>query len=205
MNILVTGASGGVGSEVVRLLSPAHRVLAPVRQELDLSDFASLDRLDLTDFDVVIHCAAANPGAYLGWHENTWQNQCQQVDINLTATLFLIKQYTRQRDRGHFIYVTSTNIDDPYPQNLFYTTSKAAVRFAADTVQKKYPNFRFTEICPGKIKTNMLRQNYQGAKKDEEIEEEYNRTPCLDPREVAEIIVDSINKGIEKIRIVPHG
>lgn len=204
MKILLTGGSGGLGQAVRQRLEQHHEMVSPGRKELDLTDFASLDSLDLSSYDVLIHCAAANPGAYMGWHHNNWKNQKTQVDVNLTAGLFLLKQYTRQRTSGHFIYVTSSNIDDAWPQNLFYTTAKAAMRFAADTVKKHFPDVRITEICPGKIKTKMLEQNYQGSKTAEEIDEEYRRHPYLDPITVADVVAQCLAMPIEKITIVPY-
>lgn len=204
LRIFLTGGTGGVGSAVKELMSARYDIVSPSRQQLDMSDLSSIDKLDLSSFDILIHCAASNPGAYLGWHDNSWQNQRQQIDINLTAGLLLLKQYTKQRTTGQFVYVTSTNIDDPWPQNMFYTVSKYGMRVAVDSAKRKYTGIIFTEICPGKIRTNMLEQNYLGTRSPEEIQKEYDSQPCLDPKKVADMIDFAVQHKLDKITITSH-
>ena len=144
-------------------------------------------------------------GAWQGWHKNTWQNQLKHVNINFTAPLLMTKQYTQQRKNGHFIYVTSASVDDPIAYNIFYVASKAALRYSLDSVKKEYPGFVFSEICPGKTQSNMLKQNYQGAKTPEEIEQLYKQNPCLSSQQVAETIITALNLRLDRITIVPHG
>ena len=162
MNLFITGGSSGVGQACVELFDQ-HTITAPTRNELDLSNFEAISQLDLSQYDIVINCAGANVGAFQGWQDNTWQNQKNQVDVNFTGALLLAKQYVQQRATGHFIYITSSNIDDPIVYNIFYTAAKAALHYSMNTVKKQYPNVLFTEIRPGKIRSNMLKQNYQGA------------------------------------------
>ena len=204
MKILVTGGSSGVGQAVVRRLSDQNQVYAPVRAELDLGNFQQINQYDLGQYDVVINCAGDNGGAYAGWLNNTCENQSQQVAVNFTGALLLAKQYVKQRSQGQFVYVTSYNIEDPRAYNIFYTASKAALRYSMQTLRREYPGFLFTEICPGKIKTNMLRQNYQGAKTDQEIESLYTQSLSLDPDAVARIIETAVQNKLTQITMVPN-
>jgi NADP-dependent 3-hydroxy acid dehydrogenase YdfG len=203
MNIFITGGSSGVGQACVELFAQ-HTVTAPTRGELDLSDFEAVSQLDLSGYDVVINCAGANAGAFKGWQGNSWQNQKNQVDVNFTGALLLAKQYTQQRTTGHFIYVTSSNIDDPIVYNIFYTAAKAGLHYAMNTVKKQYPNMLITEIRPGKIRSNMLQQNYQGTKSQAEIDELYAKGPVLNPSDIAKAIGAAIKYKIEQITITPH-
>jgi dTDP-4-dehydrorhamnose reductase len=58
MRILVVGADGQLGSDVVRLLSPTVEVTARVMDELDVTDRAALRReAEASHPDVVINCA----------------------------------------------------------------------------------------------------------------------------------------------------
>jgi NADP-dependent 3-hydroxy acid dehydrogenase YdfG len=205
MNVFLTGGSSGIGQATKDLLiHNGHQVHAPDRQQLDLTDFQAVDALDLSCYDVVINCAGANGGAYLGWHNNTWQNQRNHVDVNFTAPLLLAKQYTRQRTQGQFVYVTSTSVDDPISYTIFMVGSKGALRLSLDAVKRDYPHILFTEIVPGKTKTNMLKQNYQGTKTDAEIEEMYDRDSYLTPDQVAQAILTAINQKLQKITISPQ-
>jgi NAD(P)-dependent dehydrogenase (short-subunit alcohol dehydrogenase family) len=204
LKIFVTGGAGGVGSAVVQHLSRDHQVTAPDRSQLDLLDFDAIANLDLSGYDVIINCAAANAGAYLGWHDNSCDNQARQVDVNFTAALLLVKQYTGQRKTGQFVYVTSTNVDDPIAYNIFYTAAKAALRYSIGAIKKDFPNIVFTEICPGKIKTRMLEQNYQGTKTTQEIEELYAKGPCLKTEDIVRVIDQAIKYKLDHITISPH-
>jgi short-subunit dehydrogenase len=189
---------------VVNLLQANHNVHAPSRDQLDLTDFNTIDQLDLSVYDIVINCAGANGGAYLGWHNNSWQNQQTQVDVNFTGALLLAKQYTRQRDHGQFIYITSSSVDDPIAYNIFMVASKAAMQYSMNAIKKEYPKMIVTEICPGKIKTGMLKQNYQGTKTDEEIEAIYAKGPALSAQDIATAIDTAIKYKLDKVTLTPH-
>lgn len=204
MKIFVTGGSSGIGQACVRVLSLCHNVTAPTRAEFDLSDFDAIDRLDLSSYDIVVNCAGANPSAFLGWQNNSWSNQVTQVNVNFTAALMLAKQYTRQRKHGQFIYITSNNIGDPISYNIFYTASKAALKYSMDCIKKDFPGIVFTEICPGKVRSNMLQQNYQGTKTAQEIESMYASGPVLSPTDIAVQVESAIKYKLDQITIVPY-
>lgn len=204
MKVFLTGGSSGIGLATKNLLEQkGYEVDARSRQELDLQDFAALDRLDLSAYDILINCAGANQGAYLGWQQNTWQNQTNHVAVNFTAPLLLAKQYTRQRSTGQFVYVTSTSVDDPISYTIFMVGSKAGLRISMNAIKRDYPDILFTEIVPGKTRTNMLRQNYQGSRTDEEIEQMYAQTPSLSADQVAQAILTAIQQKLEKVTISP--
>jgi NADP-dependent 3-hydroxy acid dehydrogenase YdfG len=204
LNIFVTGGSGGVGQAVVEHFSSDHDITAPGRQDFNLFDFGSVDNLDLSKYDVVINCAGANAGAYQGWHKNSWTNQVMQVNVNFTSVLLLAKQYTQQRKTGQFIYLTFTNIDDPIAYNIFYTGAKAALRYSMNVIKKDFPGIVFTEICPGKIRTGMLAQNYQGTKTQDEIETLYDQSPVLLPQDIVRVVDQAIKYKLDRITISPY-
>ena len=205
MNIFLTGGSSGIGQAVYQLLnSRGYKVTAPSRKTLNLIDFSAIDSLDLSTYDVVINCAGANQGAYLGWQKNSWQNQQNHVSVNFTGPLLLAKQYTRQRATGQFVYITSASADDPISYTIFMIGSKIALRHSLNAVKKDYPGILFTEIVPGKSRTNMLRQNYQGTRSDQDIAEEYARGAVLDPDQVAYTIVSAIELKLDRVGISPQ-
>jgi NADP-dependent 3-hydroxy acid dehydrogenase YdfG len=205
MKIFITGGHSGIGQATKNLLiQQGHDVVAPTRGEFDLTNFEQIDSLDLSSYDVVVNCAGVNSGAYLGWHNNTWQNQSNHVAVNFTGPLFLAKQYTRQRQQGQFVYVTSASADDPISYTIFMVGSKLALRHSLEAVKRDYPGILFTEIVPGKTQTNMLRQNYQGSRTEQQIAEEYARSSVLDSQQVAQTIGLAIELGLYRVGISPR-
>jgi NADP-dependent 3-hydroxy acid dehydrogenase YdfG len=126
------------------------------------------------------------------------------VAVNFTGPLLLAKQYTRQRSTGQFIYLTSTSADDPISYTIFMVGSKVAVRHSLNAVKRDYPGILFTEIVPGKTRTNMLKQNYQGTRSEQDIAEEYARISVLDPIQVAHTVALAIELKLDRIGISPH-
>jgi short-subunit dehydrogenase len=204
MKIFLTGSSSGIGQATKELLQNNHEVVAPFRSDFDLEDFQCIENTDFSSYDVIVNCAGANMGAWQGWHKNSWQNQSRHVAVNFTAPLLMAKQYTQQRSHGHFVYVTSASADDPIAYNIFMVAGKAALRYSIDAVKKDYPNFIFTEICPGKTRSNMLKQNYQHHKTAQEIEHMYQQETCLSSEQVAQAIATAMEQRLDKITILPH-
>jgi NADP-dependent 3-hydroxy acid dehydrogenase YdfG len=201
--IFLTGGSSGIGKACSELLSTDYHVTAPTRQQFDLAELKQFDNLDLSSYDIVINCAGTNAGTHLGFLDNSYQNQHSQVNINFVAPLLLAKQYIKTRNTGHFIYISSISIDEPRTYNVFGSASKAALRFSLDTIKKDFEQFLFTEICPGKTKTNMLYQNYQGIKTHDEVESEYARSKFLLPTTVAESVLFAIKNRIDVVKLTP--
>ena len=61
--LLLTGGTGFIGKNVLRLLSDKYEICAPSRAELNVIDQKSVDKyLEDKKFDVVLHCAILTPG-----------------------------------------------------------------------------------------------------------------------------------------------
>jgi len=143
MRIVVTGASGFIGSAIVRQLSLSeHQVVALVRntvhhlpekvKQIEIGDLSQLDENRLASafqfvkgFDAIIHTAA------LAHKKDTRADYVSQVEkVNVQATE-LLAQFASQYEIGCFVFLSSIGVngsastqafteqDQPKPHNFY--------------------------------------------------------------------------------------
>ena len=181
---LVTGASTGMGAAIAeRLTKRGLTVHAVARngerlQELAERTGAIPHVLDVTntaalteavaglEVDVLVNCAGVSrPGNILDSSEDDLD---QLVDVNLRALLQLTRLVLPgmvERDNGHVINISSiAGVYNFYGHTAYHAT-KAAVhqisrQLRNDTVGKR---IRVTEICPGRVETEIFGRNMGGS------------------------------------------
>ncbi|TQJ40777.1 NADP-dependent 3-hydroxy acid dehydrogenase YdfG [Arthrobacter sp. SLBN-112] len=181
---LVTGASTGMGAAIAeRLAKRGLTVHAVARNEERLAELA--DRtgvvphvVDLTDtaalaavvndlkVDVLVNCAGVSrPGNIL---DSSEQDIDELIDVNLRGLLQLTRLVLPgmvERDLGHVVNISSiAGIYNFYGHTVYHAT-KAAVhqisrQLRNDTVGKR---IRVTEICPGRVETEIFGRNMGGS------------------------------------------
>ncbi|MFE4541100.1 SDR family oxidoreductase [Arthrobacter sp. NPDC056727] len=181
---LVTGASTGMGAAIAeRLAKRGLTVHAVARNEERLKELA--DRtgavphvLDLTktaeiaaelgglEVDVLVNCAGVSrPGNILSSSE---EDLDEIIDVNLRGLLQLTRRILPgmvKRDLGHIVNVSSiAGVYNFYGHTAYHAT-KAAVhqisrQLRNDTVGKR---IRVTEICPGRVETEIFGRNMGGS------------------------------------------
>ena len=181
---VVTGASTGMGAAIAeRLAKRGLQVHAFARNEERLKELA--DRtgaiphaVDLTDttaltaaveglkVDVLVNCAGVSrPGNIL---DSSADDIDELVDVNLRSLLQLTRLVLPgmvERDNGHVINISSiAGIYNFYGHTVYHAT-KAAVhqisrQLRNDTVGKR---IRVTEICPGRVETEIFGRNMGGT------------------------------------------
>ena len=195
---LIIGSSGGVGSAVKKIFLNNCEFETLDRDLWDMRFPENIDFYNFSKFDCIINCVGYNVGAHQGFLRNGILNQKNQVTVNFTSQLVVMKQYIKYRKDGHLIFFTSNNIDDPKAYNLFYT----ALRYSVNIMSKEFPNFYFSEICPGKIKSKMLSQNYQGNISNKTINEMYKNTQYITCKQVADVIKNVVHKKCRLVKWV---
>jgi NADP-dependent 3-hydroxy acid dehydrogenase YdfG len=181
---LVTGASTGMGAAITeRLAKRGLTVHAVARNQERLEELA--DRtgaiphvVDLTDtkalaaaidglkVDVLVNCAGVSrPGNILDSSEDDVD---ELVDVNLRGLLHLTRLILPgmvERDLGHVVNISSiAGVYNFYGHTVYHAT-KAAVhqisrQLRNDTVGKR---IRVTEICPGRVETEIFGRNLGGT------------------------------------------
>ncbi|BCW74077.1 SDR family oxidoreductase [Arthrobacter sp. FX8] len=181
---LVTGASTGMGAAIAeRLAKRGLTVHAVARNEERLAELA--DRtgavphvVDLTDtaglagvvrdlkVDVLVNCAGVSrTGNIL---DSSEQDIDELIDVNLRGLLQLTRLVLPgmvERDLGHVVNISSiAGLYNFYGHTAYHAT-KAAVhqisrQLRNDTVGKR---IRVTEICPGRVETEIFGRNLGGS------------------------------------------
>jgi NAD(P)-dependent dehydrogenase (short-subunit alcohol dehydrogenase family) len=179
MNVLVIGASRGIGLELVRQYRAAgERVIATAR---DAAGLERLQQLGAEPFKVDVADAASASG--LSWHLD-----CEKLDVALYvagvySTAGANSPPTQQDfDRlmhtnvlgamqalphvaplveaagGKFVFITSGMGQIGDASSSFgwtYRVSKAALNMAVVSAQPDYPKATFVALCPGWVQTDM--------------------------------------------------
>jgi len=181
---LVTGASTGMGEATVvqlreqglivhavardaeRLSDLAERTGA-IPHTVDLADVDAIEReLGDLEIDVLVNNAGVSaPGNILDAPRRTVD---AMVDVNLRAVLHLARLFLPgmvDRDRGHIVNISSIAGLYNFFGHTAYHATKAAVhqisrQLRNDTVGKR---IRVTEICPGRVETEIFGRNMGGS------------------------------------------
>jgi len=174
---LVTGASSGIGAAVVeRLCREGLEVHALARSRdsllalaertgctphvLDVTDLQGVTRLtQQVKFDVLVNNAGVDkPRSIL---KALPEDIDLLVDVNLRAVLHLCRLVVPgmvERDRGHVVNISSIAGAYNFNGNTTYHATKAAISMLSrqlriDAFGKRV---RVTEICPGRVATDIF-------------------------------------------------
>jgi 3-oxoacyl-[acyl-carrier protein] reductase len=157
MNVLITGASRGIGQTIANLfLDKGHAVWTPTREELDLSKPVDLKN---RQFDIVINNAGVNPLKPID------QITDQEVmRVNYTAPFEIVQQclpYMVKQNYGRIINIGSIWIDTAKPKRAAYSASKSALHSLTKSLTSEYAfnNILTNTVSPGFIGTDLTYQN----------------------------------------------
>ncbi|WP_119697692.1 SDR family oxidoreductase [Microbacterium halotolerans] len=174
---LVTGATGGMGREIVAELAATHRVIAVGRDTERLADLhertgAETWQLDLTDtaavearvteldrLDVLANVAAiARPLSVADATRDDWEAHFA-TDVTAPALLTRAALPLLRHAEGTVVFIGSGASTRPVPGSAVYTASKHALRGIADVlrIDEESHRVRVVTVSPGQTDTDMLR------------------------------------------------
>ncbi|ONI72866.1 short chain dehydrogenase [Actinosynnema sp. ALI-1.44] len=196
---LVTGASGGIGAAIARLLAPTHEVWLGGRTipedlpgrpwPLDLRDFDAFEErtAEIGDLDVLVHSAAMSDlGPVATTSLQTWRDTFE-LNVFAVAELTRVLLPKLRAAKGHVVLINSgagIRINATWGS---YGASKFALRAYADALRAEEPDLRVTSVFPGRTATEMqrkVRATEGGA---------YEPENYLKPESVATAVLNAIN------------
>jgi dTDP-4-dehydrorhamnose reductase len=136
MKVLVTGGTGRLGKELVKVLS---RSLHPTRQELGIEDKSQVDDyISENKPDVIIHTAAVTSVLYCE------ENRKEAYETNVGGTENLIDACLNHNSTCYFVLISTACVfrgdvgnyvetDLPYPKNYYALTkllAECAVKYS---------------------------------------------------------------------------
>lgn len=165
--VFMTGASRGIGQTIARHFRQAGaNVVAPVREELDLSDAEKvkqyLENHLETDASVFVFCAGINPKSEI---ENiNLQDVENTFQVNLFSTIQIVRQYVpmlKTKKEGKIIFITSLYADVTREGRTSYASSKHALTGFMKTLALELApyNICVNAVAPGYVMTEMTRNN----------------------------------------------
>lgn len=194
-NVLITGASRGIGKEVARLFQKhGYKVLAPTRRELDLNDINSItdfiEKNKTIVFDAIINNAGINEVNLI--ESITDQEITDGLNTNLIAPIKLIRGFVgkmKDNNYGRIINIGSIWSVVSKDGRLVYSVTKNAIHGITNclAVELGQYNILVNTICPGYTLTELT---YKNNTKDQidEISKNIPLGRMAEPEEIAKLI-----------------
>lgn len=212
---VVTGATGGMGVEIIKDLARDHRVYAlgrragelpeaenivPVEIDLlSLLDGAALptELSDLERVDVLVHAAArADKRSVDSASPKDWRAQ-MDLNVHVPAELTRLLLPALRAAEGLAVFINSGAGIHSYGDNVIYAATKHALYALADGLRLGELGIRVSTVAPGPTDTPML----QGL-------QDYNPEHVIAPVEVAKAIRATVDAGpttqLTEIRVRPR-
>lgn len=135
MKILLTGATGGIGSAIREALSE-HEIIPYDRNKAP--------KVDQYDWVVFAH-------GFIG-EENVWQTFLANTLLTIENTQAFIPWL-----KYGIVYISSTAGIKGNTKFPVYSAAKAALNSYVETMSRAHPELQFYAICPGPTDTKMWR------------------------------------------------
>ncbi len=225
--IVVTGAGGGIGGELVRsLLARGAKVAAVDLREEPLHQLAdgvgqniSIHAMNITDKDAVaklpqqvidahgsidgvINCAGIIQ-PFVKVNDLAYDAIDKVVQVNFYGTLYMTKAFLPhllKRPEAHIVNVSSMGGFLPVPGQSIYGASKAAVKLLTEGLYAELldTNVRVSVVFPGATKTNISDNSGVPAPAMPDGDKAQD-FPMLSAEAAAKIIVDGMEKNKPQI------
>lgn len=161
--ILLTGASRGIGLAIYNKLKEEYEIIAPTREELDLSDNKSIDTyIDKNKnfkIDIIINNAGINFPQWID--EITDDNLEDSIQINLVAPIKLVRGFVgnmKKNKWGRIVNISSMFGTIARGKQVLYSSTKHGINgmTKALALELAQYNILVNSVCPGFTATDMV-------------------------------------------------
>ena len=175
MNILITGASRGIGKELVnRYASKDNKIYAVARNIDSLKNISGLTpvKMDLANLeevreffknlDVKFDLVIANAAISLPHSPSftPFEDFKKTFDVNFLSIHAMLEGVVPKMDKGKIVLISSLASLVGAPSSMPYSASKRALNSYAESLRNLLaPNIKVINILPGFIKTDMTDKN----------------------------------------------
>lgn len=194
---LVTGATGGIGSEVARLLEEEGRNVLRLGHEIDLTlpealpEVESFIKSGYDGVDGFVHCAGFDAPAPLGMIDPLIADDLYRVHV-IFPMLFLgwMGKKSNHGEGAAAVLVSSLAAHEASKGHVAYAAAKGALEAMAlgASAELEEKGVRLSIVSLGPVDTKMTR-------KWRDKLPEGMRPPVMSPAEAARKIVEEFNKG----------
>ena len=213
--VFLTGGSRGIGLCIKKTLENlGTKVIAPSRNELDLSDIRSVEKYISTNknikIDIFVHCAGINRLAGVTELDRTVIDEVFQV--NLYSAVELIKNFIPhmvQNKYGRIVLISSLYALVSREKRAAYSMSKNAINGLIKTLTLEHAqdNILINSIAPGYVLTEMTKKNLS-SKEINLLKENIPTGRLQKEEEIANMVVylcSELNQSITGQTIVIDG
>jgi len=194
----ITGTSSGIGKSFLDLVKESFEIIAPTRNELNLNDPQNILKYNVPIVDLAVHFAGHDLGGGVGFIDHNATDIIKILNCNLISTILLAREIFKKNKNCIQVFVSSTNLDKFYPNNLAYNLSKNGIKTFIDLMRIEYPEYRIKEARIGLTKTLF---NLNRHKNNHKTINDLYSNPHMTADYVATQILDFIDSDNDFIRI----
>ena len=192
--VFISGATRGIGQAIYQKLKKEnHKIIAPTRQELDLSDNASMYRYIEAHKDLKVDILINNGGInFRQWiKELEDENIEKHIQINLISPIKLIRAFSKHmiaQKWGKIVNISSIFGIVARGKQTMYTATKHGINGVTKALALELGpyNILVNSVCPGFTNTDLIKRNT--PEKNNMLTKDIPLGRFAEPKEIAELV-----------------